>query len=135
MSTCSGTARRLGRSDAGFTLVSLIVALVLLSVGVLAVSTTLTQSVSMQTIISLRKTALDVAGAYMEDVKSRDPLSLASEAEVRVDAVGDENAYGLFTRTLTVESIGTHLMRVTVTVTAPRSAPVELVTLVWDGVV
>jgi len=123
------------RADAGFTMLSLIVSIVLLSVGVLAVSQTLTQSVAMQTVISLRKSALDVATAYMEEVKSRDPLTLDSESEVRVDEVGDLSTAGRFTRVLTVEPISQHLKRVTVSVTAPRSSPVELTTVVWDGVV
>ena len=40
------------RPDAGFGLVSIMVAIVLLSVGVLSISQVLTQSVSMQTIMA-----------------------------------------------------------------------------------
>lgn len=127
---------RLGvRSDAGFTLIELVVAMMLLTVGVLSVSQVLVQSVSMQTAISLRETALDVARSYMEEVKVRDPSTLVSEATVTVNEVGVASVSGLFTRTLTVESVAPHLVEVTVTVTSPRSSGIELVTIVWDGVV
>ena len=123
----------LHRPDAGFSLVSLMVAMVLLAVGVLAVSQVLAQSVSMQTGIEVRTTALDVARAYMEVVRVRDPLTLATEPEVRVDESGMETTDGRFLRSLTVRSIGPHLMEVTVTVSGSRASPVELVTLIWDG--
>ena len=131
----SEAERGLGRSDAGFTLVSLVVAIVLLSVGVLAVVQVLTQSVSMQTGIEMRTTALDVARSYLEEVRVRDPLTLASETAVRVDETGEADSNGLYTRALVVESVDDHLLEVTVTVTSTRFSPVNLVTLIWDGVV
>ena len=87
----------------------------------------------MQTDIEVRTSALDVARSYMEVVRVRDPQTLATEPEVRVDESGMESTGGRFLRSLTVTSVGTHLMEVTVTVTAPRASPVKLVTLVWDG--
>ena len=63
------------RPDAGFGLVSVMVAIVLLSVGVLSLSQLLTQSVSMQTIIASRTTALDVARSYMEEVRGLDEVT------------------------------------------------------------
>ena len=73
------------RRDAGFGLVSVMTAIVLLSVGVLSLSQLLTQSVSMQTIIASRTSGLDVARSYMEEVKGRDPLLIEAEPEVRVN--------------------------------------------------
>ena len=122
------------RPEAGFGIISLLVAIVLLSVGVLSISQVLTQSVVMQTIIAMRTTALDVARAYMEEVKSRDPLTLASEAAVRVNDRGEVDESGAFTRELTVTSVGLHLDEISVIVTTPRSAPITLVTWVYDGV-
>lgn len=133
MSTRPMDEQALHRGDAGFSLVSLLVAMVLLSVGILSVSQVLAQSVSMQTGIDVRTTALDVARSYMEEVRVRDPLTLASEAPVQVDETGRWASGGRFTRTLTVRSIDTHLMEVTVTVSAPLAIPVEIVTLLWDG--
>ena len=134
MSTRKKNGQIVRRSDAGFTLLSLSVAIMLLSVGLLSISQLLTQSASMQTQISLRKSALDVARSYLEEVKIRDALTLASEGEVRVNEVGEEALTGRFTRSLTVESVSTHMMLVRVTVTSPRASPVEIVTYIWDGV-
>lgn len=121
------------RPDAGLGLVAVLVAIVLLSVGVLSLSQVLTQSAAMQMISSMRTTALDVARAYMEDVKSRDPMSLVSEAAVQVNDQGKEDTDGVFTRELTVTGAGLHLLEVTVIVTALRSGPITLVTWVYDG--
>ena len=121
------------RPDAGFGLVSILVAIVLVSVGVLSISQVLTQSVSMQTIMDIRTTALDVARAYMEDLKSRDPLTLAAEAEVQVDGQGQLDTNGAFTRELLVQSVGRNLLELTVVVTTPRSAPIQLVTWTYNG--
>lgn len=121
------------RPVAGFGLISVLVAIVLLSVGVLSISQVLTQSVSMQTIMSVRTTALDVARAYMEDVKSRDPLTLMSEAAVRVNERGELDSNGVFTRELVVTSVALHLDEITVIVTTPRSSPISLVTWIYDG--
>ena len=121
------------RCDAGFGLIEVVVAIVLLAVGVLSVSQVLTQSVSMQTVTATRTTALDVARATMEDVKSRDPLSLADEAAVQVNDQGQPDASGVFTRELQVDAAGNHLIEVTVIVTTPRSSPISLVTWIYDG--
>ena len=122
------------RPDAGFGLVSVMVAIVLLSVGVLSLSQLLTQSVSMQTIIASRTTALDVARSYMEEVRGLDPLLVATTPEVRVNERGDVDANGLFTRELTITAVSLHLVEATVIVTLPRSNPIRLVTWIYDGV-
>ncbi len=123
-----------GRPDAGFGLISVIVAIVLLSIGVMSVSQVLTQSVAMQTIVAMRTTGLDIARSYMEEVKGRDPLTLASEAVVRVNDRGEADSSGDFTRELMVASVSLHLDEVTVIVTLPRSNPIRLLTWVYDGV-
>ena len=122
------------RPDAGFSLVSVMVALVLLSVGIMSVTQVLTQSVMMQTTINKRTTGLDLARSYMEEVKGRDPLTLSSEDEVRVNERGEVAGDGLFTREFIIETVSTHLMEATVTVNLPRSNPVVLVTWIYDGV-
>ena len=121
------------RPDAGFGLIEVMVAIVLLSVGVLSISQVLTQSVSMQTIMAVRITALDVARAYMEDLKSRDPLTLVAETAVQVNDQGQVDSNGVFTRELTVENAGRNLLEVTEIVTTPRSTPIRLVTWIYDG--
>jgi Tfp pilus assembly protein PilV len=123
----------LRRADAGFSLVSVVVALVLLSVGVLSLSNVMTQSITMQTISAIRTSALYIAQTHMEDLRSRDPLTLAAEAVVRVDEEGNADPNGVFTREVTVASAGRNLLEVVVIVTTPRSDPIRLVTWVYDG--
>ncbi len=122
------------RPDAGMGLISVIVALTLLSVGILSLTQVLTQSVSMQTVTSQRTTALDVARSYMEQVKGRDPLTLVTESAVQVNERGELDGSGVFTRELTIVSVSLHLVEATVTVTLPRSNPIQLVTWIYDGV-
>ena len=122
------------RSDAGLGLVSVMVALVLLSAGILSLAGVLTQSISMQTTINLRTTGLDLARGYMEEIRGRDPLTLGSEAMVRVNERGEADEGGAFTRQLTIEQVQLHLVEATVIVTLPQSNPVRLVTWIYDGV-
>ena len=122
------------RRDAGFGLVSVMVAIVLLSVGVLSLSQLLTQSVSMQTIIASRTTGLDLARSYMEEVRGIDPLLVTATPEVKINEMGVEDANGMFTRELTVTTVDLHLVEATVIVTLPRSNPIRLVTWIYDGV-
>ena len=122
------------RPDAGFTLISVIVAIILLSIGITSVSQVLTQSVAMQTIVGMRTTGLDVARSYMEEVRGRDPLTVTSEVEVRVNDRGEADSDGRFTRELTVQRVDLHLVEATVIVTLPRTNPIRLVTWIYDGV-
>ncbi len=122
------------RSDAGMGLISVMVAIVLLSIGVLSVSQVLTQSVTMQTIVAMRTTGLDIARSYMEEVKGRDPLTIVSESAVQVNERGELDSSGAFTREVTVVSVDLHLDEIVVIVTLPRSNPIRLLTWVYDGV-
>ena len=122
------------RSDAGMGLISVMVAIILLSIGVLSVSQVLTQSVTMQTIVAMRTTGLDIARSYMEEVKGRDPLTLASESAVQVNDRGEADSGGSFTRELTVVSVDLHLDEVVVIVTLPGSNTIRLLTWIYDGV-
>ncbi len=122
------------RSDAGMGLISVMVAIVLLSIGVLSVSQVLTQSVTMQTIVAMRTTGLDIARSYMEEVKGRDPHTLLSESAVQVNDQGEVDSNGFYTREITVTSVDLHLDEVVVIVTLPRSNPIRLLTWIYDGV-
>lgn len=118
---------------AGYSLVSVLIALILLAVGVIALSSVLTQSVLMQTVMSTRTSALYIAQAHMEELKSRDPITLANESTVNVNEDGMVDVNGVFTRTVSVDSAGRNLMQVVVSVTTPRSTnPIRLVTWVYD---
>lgn len=125
---------RLKRPDAGYSLVSVVIALLLLSVGVISLSSVLTQSISMQTVMDTRTSALYVAQTHLEFLKSQDPISLASTSAVQVDASGTPDAGGVFSREVTVTDAGRNLIEIVVSVTSPRSNnPIQLVTWVYDG--
>ncbi len=124
----------LERPDAGMSLISVLVAIILLSIGVTSVSQVLTQSVTMQTVTAMRTTGLDVARSYMEEVKGRDPLTLVSESQVRVNERGEVDSNGPFARELTITAVDLHLAEATVVITLPLSNPIRLVTWIYDGV-
>jgi len=120
------------RKDAGFSLIAVMTAIVLLSVGLLAVSRTSTQMLTMHTAASSRSTALAVARTHMEAIRSQDPATLGSESAVTVNGEGEIDAYGAYTRTVVVDSISHNLKQVRIRVTWPRaSAPVDLTTMTF----
>lgn len=121
------------RSDAGFSLVSVLVALILLSVGVLSVSNVLTQSLAMQTIGSQRNQAIYIAQTMMEEIRGMDPLTIVAIPQQRVDESGQPDANGPYTKEVTLSAPGSNLVGVTVIVTAPRTNPIRLTTWVYDG--
>ena len=123
-----------GRPDTGMSLISVMVAIILLSIGITSVSQVLTQSVTMQTIVAMRTTGLDIARSYMEEVRGLDPLLVAATPEVRVNETGEVDSNGMFTRELLITTVSLHLVEATVIVTLPRSNPIRLVTWIYDGV-
>lgn len=118
----------------GFTLISLMVAVVLLSTGVMAIGAANTTRIRTQTMSSTRSAALSIARTYLERVRGRDVWSIAEESEARVDASGDPNPAGAYTRRLLVTVERQNLLRVEVVVTGPRmSSPIRLVTNTYRG--
>ena len=119
--------------ESGFAMVGLLVAVLLLSVGVVSLMSSAVTAFSMQTDAATRTTALEIASSYMELVKSRDPVLIVSESGVAVDEDGIPVTGGDFVRSVTVDSGGKDLKRIVVTVDFPRAAkPMELVTLVYN---
>ncbi len=124
--------RRAGR--AGFALLSVMVAVVLLATGVMAIGAANTARLRSQTQSTARSTALHVARSYMESVRGRDPWSVASEPAVRVNANGGVDPAGAYTRELVMTIERANLIRVEVTVTGASSiAPVRLMTNIYRG--
>jgi Tfp pilus assembly protein PilV len=125
------TARR---ARGGFTLISVMVALVMLSVGLLALAKVQSSLVKTQRDTNLRATALTVARSYVEDLRSRDPWTLATEAAVKVDLQGRPAAAGPLTRSTTVTQDSANLLRITVQVDYPgQNQPVQLITMAYRG--
>jgi Tfp pilus assembly protein PilV len=119
----------MSRRESGFSLVSVLIALTILSVGIMALTRTNFVVLRAQREAASRTTAVAVARAHLEDLRGRNAGTLANEAPISVDERGKTNAAGLYTRSVQVDSLATNLKRVTVTVTGPRiGAPVRLVT-------
>ncbi len=126
----SSPARARRRRRAGFTLLSMLVALVLLSVGVLALAQANAATLRVGTQSANRGVALAIARAHLEVLRSRDPWSVGPEAPVRVDADGRPAADGAWTREVRVDEVRPNLIRVDVRVAGPRGeAPVRIETL------
>ena len=122
------------KREDGFTLISVLVAMVMLSMGVLAMSRAGAQSMAVQSMAGNRTTALAIGRTYMEFVRSRPSAQLASEPPVEVDETGTVSPGGFFTRSVDVASRRHNLKEIKVTVTFPRSRiPIELVTLTYVG--
>jgi type IV pilus modification protein PilV len=120
------------RRDSGFTLVSVLVALAILAIGLLALARAQASIVASKGNVANRTTALTIARDYAEVLRSRSPWTLVSEAPARVDARGTPDANGAYTRTTNVTVLSTNLLQVQVLVTYPRSAtPVDIVTLIY----
>ena len=121
------------RND-GFTIISVLVAIVMLSFGILALSRTGTMAMSAQNAAGLRTTALAIARGHMELVRSRPAIEVISESPVQVDRRGAPASEGRFTRSVEVSTVRHNLKQIKVIVAFPRgAAPVELLTLAYVG--
>jgi Tfp pilus assembly protein PilV len=120
------------RSEAGFTLVSVMIAVILLALGLIALAKAEGVLARAETDTANRSSALAIAQGYTEVVRSRDPAVLVSESAVQVNANGQPAAGGLYSRSTTVTADAANLLRVTVTVSYPRAAsPLRIVTLIY----
>jgi Tfp pilus assembly protein PilX len=128
------SSRRGRRARGGFTLVSMIVAIVLLTVGLMALAQANTNTIKTQTSAQNRTTALAIARAYLEDVRSRDPWSVQTESSVTVGPDGEPSASGRFVRSLKVTQERQNLLAVELTVDYPRAqSPVRVRTNLYRG--
>jgi type IV pilus assembly protein PilV len=123
----------------GFTLISVMIAVVILAIGVLALSRTLTGAMAANTRAGLRTVALDIARQRMEFLRAQRPGDLATFAEPSGTDVNEEGrpvTGGKYRRSVVVADVRTNLVIVTVRVVYPRgTSPVELVTYVYTGAV
>ena len=124
-------------NETGFTLISVMIALIILTIGIAAMSRTGFMTQQAHTAAAARTTALEIATAYMEDLRSRAPGTLDTESPVMVDPAGQLNPSGPYTRSVVVQVLAKNLKQVTVRVLAPQlKNALELVTLVFvPGVV
>jgi Tfp pilus assembly protein PilV len=120
------------RDEEGFTLISVLVAVVMLAFGLMALAKTQSILMAAETGVANRSAALGVASGYLEQLRSRDPATLVSEGAVAVDAEGQPAAGGPYYRSTVVTQDQPNLLRVRVLVTFARATtPIELITLVY----
>lgn len=126
--------RATDRSRRGFTLISMVVAIVLLTVGILALGNANTNTIKHQTMAQNRTNALAIARAYLEEVRSRDPWSLASESQELVGPDGLPAADGVYKRSMNISEERQNLLLVELFVDFPRAEqPVRLTTYQYRG--
>lgn len=134
MITRNGQAAGPRRARRGFTLISMMVAMVLLVVGVTALATANGSTIKLQTLAQNRTNAIAIARAYAEQVRTRDPWLVQTESAVRLDADGVVSSTGAYTRRLIVRQTRNNLIELEVRVDYPRSSqPVTLVTNMFRG--
>ena len=108
--------------------------MVLLTVGILALMRTNGEIIQGFATTGVRTTALSVARAYLEELRTRDPSTLTDESAVTVNDAGVADVNGNFSRSIAVTSPESNLRQVIVTVNYPRAnRPIELITLIFVG--
>ena len=127
-------ARLTSSTRRGFTLVSMIVAIILLAVGLSSLASANASTMKLQTLAQNRTNAIAIARGYLEQVRTRDPWLVQAESSVRLGAEGTPDASGPYVRTMTVTETRRNLLKIDVKVDYPRaSTPVVLTTLLFRG--
>lgn len=122
------------RTRKGFTLISMMVAMVLLVVGVSALAGANGSTIKLQTLAQNRTNAIAIGRSYVEEIRTRDPWLVESESAVRLDADGRPSSAGAYTRSVTVRETRNNLVEIEVRVDFPRAAqPVKLTTSLFRG--
>jgi type II secretion system protein I len=120
------------RNERGFTLLSVLLAVSMLTIGLLALARTQAILTSSEAGVSNRAIALAIATDRLEQLRASDPQTLASEPAATVDANGNVSAGGAYQRSVTVTLDAANLLRLTVVVTYPRmTTPVQLQALIY----
>lgn len=120
------------RANGGYTLIGILVAIIVVSVGLTAILSAQVNATTMQRSSGLRTTSVEIARTYMETLKAKDPRVIVEETDIRVNESGTVSATGNYLRSVSLDPGGDGLKKVTVSVTYPggRKA-VELVTLLY----
>ena len=112
----------------------MMMAIILLAVGLMSLAGANAQTITMQTLSQNRTSAVSIARAYMEQVRTRDPWSIVSESAVTLNNDGQTSGSGGFVRTLTVTTTRQNLIKIVVSVTYPRGTqPIQLTTSYFRG--
>ena len=120
------------RNERGFSLISVLLAVMMLTIGLVALARTQALLTAAESGVSNRAGALAVGTAYLEQLRGADPSTLVSEAPVAVDADGQPSATGAYQRSTVVTLDQTNLVRLRVLVAYPHGpTPVDLVALLY----
>jgi Tfp pilus assembly protein PilV len=120
------------RKESGFTLISVMIALILLSVGIMALARASGEVAAARTTSAVKTNAVAIARGHMEWLRSRPPQDLTDEAAVRVNSAGEIDGAGPYTRSVKLAAQSSTLLNVKVIVDYPRAkVPVEIVTLIY----
>ncbi len=120
-------------------MVSVLVAIVLLSAGVVVLSTSSVFLTSLRNEASVRSVAASLALGYMEDIKTRERGTLVSEDPAKINEKGELDEGGDFLRVVDVapDTSVVESVRVKVKVGYPgplgRTRAVEVVTIIYVG--
>jgi Tfp pilus assembly protein PilV len=116
------------------TLVSTMVAIMLLGTGAMALAAANASSLRARNGAATRGTALTLARAHVETLRAVDPFTLASESSIAIDENGVPTNGGAYRRSITVTEVRTNLIRLDVTVTGPGvPTPVTVSTNIYRG--
>jgi type IV pilus assembly protein PilV len=120
------------RNQRGFTLISVLLAVSMLTIGLLALARTQALLTASESGVSNRTVALAIATDRLEQLRASDPATLADEPAVTVDATGQPSASGAYQRSAVVTLDQANLLRLTVVVTYPRmTTPIQLQALIY----
>ena len=132
--TSARQTRARSRTRRGFSLVSAIVAIILLGVGVSALAHANGQTITLQVLAQNRTNAIAIGRSYLEQVRARDPWMVESEPSTNVDSEGRATSGGPFRRTVTVTELRQNLVSIEVRVDFPRGRhPITLNTMLFRG--
>jgi type II secretion system protein I len=120
------------RDERGFTLISVLLAVIMLTCGLVALAKTQAMLAQSESGVSNRAIALAIAADRLEQLRGSDPNTLTSEPAAAVDAEGQPSAAGVYRRSTVVTQDQANLLRVKVIVTYPGMVQqVELEALIY----
>ncbi len=131
--------RLLNLDERGYGLISVLVAIVLLSAGVVVLSSSSVFLSTLKTESAVRSVAASIALAHMEEVKTRERAAIVSQAPEPVNERGLPDADGNFLRAMEVEPDAdiTDAIRLRVKVGYPgpfgRVKSIEVETVIYVG--
>lgn len=120
------------RNQRGFTLISVLIAVVILAIGLSALARTQALLVATQTNVNYRSVALSIAESNIERLRSTDPWTIVAEPPTEVTERGIPVPGSPFIRSSTVAVIGPNLIQLDVSVAYPRGTnAIQLGTLIY----